>query len=335
MATYNKFLESLTKDQVIEISEKYLRGWVNIQTEYKIMLRGLNHRRDAYGLPRISRDQVFDYRDSYVKDHYSYEERVNLIDDYLSKHKMNFQRGKGIFLFNCRFDVRYAKAFRSLIGKETFDYLSEKNRVNKMMSTQIKEYGGVGLGSTDTLNHALKTKVNRIVTEMDKYLSTGSPSIYLSNSVPDTELLAFKKLVDYFGRNDVFYQYGLFPKDNRYPFNCDFYIKSLDLFIELNYHYSHNDHWFDKTNECDVNKYNEWKHSHNIKYRKAAYNWAITDLQKRKFAEDNGLNYLVFWRPSHGKISVAEELLSSFDDWLFDYSGNFKKFIIDHPENSY
>ena len=34
---------------------------------------------------------------------------------------------------------------------------------------------------------------------------------------------------------DVITQY----KDDRYPFACDFYIPSLDLFIECNYHWTH------------------------------------------------------------------------------------------------
>lgn len=49
-------------------------------------------------------------------------------------------------------------------------------------------------------------------------------------------------LVDQFGSNDIVRQY----RDKvRYPFNCDFYIKSIDLFIELNLHWTHGGRPFD------------------------------------------------------------------------------------------
>ena len=44
------------------------------------------------------------------------------------------------------------------------------------------------------------------------------------------EDLFFKYLVDKYGENNVLRQY----KEKRYPFNCDFYIKTTDTFIELN-----------------------------------------------------------------------------------------------------
>lgn len=337
MVTVNKSLQSLTKQQVEEISEKYLRGWVNIQSEYKIMLRGLNHRREDYGLSKIYRDQVFDYRDKYVKSHYSLEERIKTISDYLATHKMDIQREKGIFLFNCRFDIRYAKAFRSLIGKEKFDSISEKKRVSKMMNTQNEQYGGVGLGSQQTLAHAQKTKINKFVIEMNKFLKTGVASVYLSNSVSTTELLAFKKLVNHFGRDDIFYQYGLTPYDSRYPFNCDFYIKSEDLFIELNYHYSHGGHWYDDNDSFDHGRYLRWKQSSNLKYQNAANIWKNLDLKKREFAQKNELNYLVFWEAKylHSGSKKSGIQLIDFDNWLDDYKGNFKEFINDNPKNSY
>lgn len=36
MVTINKFLQELSKTQVQDISEKYLRGWVNLHTDLKL-----------------------------------------------------------------------------------------------------------------------------------------------------------------------------------------------------------------------------------------------------------------------------------------------------------
>lgn len=361
MPTINKFLQSLTKEQVLEISDKYLRGWVNIQTEYKIMLRGLNHRRDDYGLPRISRDQVFDYRDSYVKNHYSYEERVELIADYLANHKMDSQRGKGIFLFNCRFDVRYAKAFRSLIGKEKFDELSEKHRVNKMMTTQKKEYGGVGLASKSSLLHAKQTNLKRygvanpmqdetiktalfnsmldkLGTQMDKFRHSHDLSeltgVVLERS--STELFVLDLLCKRFGYDDVYYQYGFKPFDKRYPFSCDFYIKSQDLFIELNYYYVHGYHWFDSNDSKDLKRLALLQSKDSTAYARAIETWTKLDVKKRNCAKNSKLNYLVFWVYPKGIVTDLKlEDLADLNLWLNNYNGDYRSFIKDHPENTY
>lgn len=45
------------------------------------------------------------------------------------------------------------------------------------------------------------------------------------------ENCVYEKLTTAF-KNDVVRYYS----DERYPFECDFYIKSLDLFIECNFH---------------------------------------------------------------------------------------------------
>ena len=51
------------------------------------------------------------------------------------------------------------------------------------------------------------------------------------------EELAVKNTLEiYFSSDDITYQY--FDVD-RYPFECDFYVTSLDLFIEVNAHWTH------------------------------------------------------------------------------------------------
>ena len=41
----------------------------------------------------------------------------------------------------------------------------------------------------------------------------------------------YNKLLLYFNKDDII---RLYECDYRYPYECDFYIKSLDLFIEYN-----------------------------------------------------------------------------------------------------
>lgn len=111
-----------------------------------------------------------------------------------------------------------------------------------------------------------------------------------------------------FGRDDVLCQY----MSQEYPFACDFYIKSLDLYIELNLYVTHGGHWFDATNESDIARLNILKARalpRNM-YEKMIYVWTVSDINKRNIALQNSLNYLVFW----------EYDLSDFMNWyeLFD-----------------
>ena len=45
----------------------------------------------------------------------------------------------------------------------------------------------------------------------------------------------YEILCEKFTKDDIVRQY----KSNKYPFSCDFYIKSLDLYIECNFSWTH------------------------------------------------------------------------------------------------
>lgn len=127
-----------------------------------------------------------------------------------------------------------------------------------------------------------------------------------NSSKPEETLLLL--LRDVFGKDDVLTQY----KSDLYPFNCDFYIKSLDLYIELNASWTHGGHWFDETDPFDVDKLNVWKAKAREKgsryYHSAIDTWTRRDLLKLQTAVDNDLNYLVFW---NNDLSDARDWLQS------------------------
>ena len=85
---------------------------------------------------------------------------------------------------------------------------------------------------------------------------------------------------------DVLRQY----KSELYPFNCDFYIPSLYLYIECQYYPTHGNHPFDPNNKDDI-KYAEYLS--NTKF--GNYIWTINDPLKRNTAKENNLNYLEFF----------------------------------------
>ena len=101
--------------------------------------------------------------------------------------------------------------------------------------------------------------------------------------------------------NNVLYQY----KDkNRYNFQCDFYIKSLDLFIEINFDPSHGKEPFDSNNLEHIKLVEKWKlKSKELNFKNCAKNrylqfiitWTFRDPLKFKTAKQNNLNYLAFY----------------------------------------
>jgi hypothetical protein len=110
------------------------------------------------------------------------------------------------------------------------------------------------------------------------------------SSNPERDLHAV--LANFFGTDDVEAQYR---KDERYPWACDFYIKSRDLFIELNGTWTHHDHWFDPNNPGDLAVIEKWRAKATPFYLAAIKNWTERDVAKRNAARKHRLNYAVFW----------------------------------------
>lgn len=91
---------------------------------------------------------------------------------------------------------------------------------------------------------------------------------------------------------------------DRYPFKVDFYVPSLDLFIECHYSEFHQYEPFDPTNEehlerlkCLQSKADEKlkQTGKESKYHKMIYTWTDLDVRKRQCAIDNKLNWLCFY----------------------------------------
>ena len=92
--------------------------------------------------------------------------------------------------------------------------------------------------------------------------------------------------------SDVKYQY----KSEKYPFNCDFYIPELDLYIEFQGTWTHGKHPFSESVE-DLETVNKWKTESITSefYKNAIEVWTIKDVEKRKIALQNNINLLEFF----------------------------------------
>ena len=119
-----------------------------------------------------------------------------------------------------------------------------------------------------------------------------------------SEDVMYQCLCDLFGEDDVFRQHS----SEIYPFLCDFYIASRNLYIEFNALWTHGGHWFDENDAADIEKLRIWQEKalDSKYYRNAVLVWTKSDPNKRMFAQKNGLNYLVFW----------DNALDDFNEWV-------------------
>lgn len=207
---------------------------------------------------------------------------------------------------------------------------------NKLTETNTPKFGGMSPFSSITVREkAAETKIMRIYQRMQQFIQDGDmPSSDYFGSTG--EIIMFMELVNRFGRQDVMYQYGIHPADKRYPFNCDFYIKSLDLFIELNSHYSHHTHWFDANNPNDINRRDMMSKTGKKRSINAVKVWCETDVKKRETAKMNQLRYLVFWDESNIQINKKRiPALKDFYIWFEEYECDVDAFLKDYPQNTY
>lgn len=127
------------------------------------------------------------------------------------------------------------------------------------------------------------------------------------------EKLAISLLSDKYGFDNICKEY----KDKRYPYRCDFYIKSLDLFIEIQGHWGHGPHPFDKDNSEDIALLEKWKEKTKVSkyYEKAIIGWTIRDVEKRNIAKQNNLRYLeIFY--TYKDFSNKNFLLEKIEEYL-------------------
>ena len=112
-------------------------------------------------------------------------------------------------------------------------------------------------------------------------------------NISKSEEKSYEILCRKYGNENIIRQY----KSEKYPFLCDFYVKSLDLYIECNFSWTHGGMFFDENNENCIQKLNVWKEKAKTSrfYENALKTWTIRDIKKLKTAQENKLNYKVFW----------------------------------------
>lgn len=184
------------------------------------------------------------------------------------------------------------------------EWSAQNKQINqKTIDTQIKKYGGVfnpeKVKKTNIEKYGVekpfmsKEIQNKVENKRDiiqkKTNITKRLRGTFNTSKPENESKTL--LESKFGIDNVITQY----KTDVYPFYCDFYIKSLELYIECNYHWTHGGHIFNENDLNDIEKLNKWKNKNTKFYNIAIEVWTKRDPLKIKTAYDNNLNYKTFY----------------------------------------
>ena len=173
--------------------------------------------------------------------------------------------------------------------------LKNKEIREKIKQTNIQKYG---------VDNPLKNKEIWKKSQDNRQISSKSK---LENNFLNYLKLKYKS-------DDIITQY----KSKEYPYYCDFYIKSINLYIEIQGHWTHNDHPFDINNLNDQLIMDIWRtKSLSDKYYKNALNtWTIKDVEKRNTAIQNNLNYLeIFGKTDLNKyIDIFENYIKNMEN---------------------
>lgn len=132
---------------------------------------------------------------------------------------------------------------------------------------------------------------------IEKCSETKKKNKSFNTSKPEEEYYSY--LLTLYNSDDIVRQY--YDK-SRYPFHCDFYIKSEERFIECNFHWTHNTHPFNSDNSKDIEEAETLRClAETSDFYRVAYDvWTDLDVRKRSVAIKNNLNYDAVYGGKYG-----------------------------------
>ena len=183
-----------------------------------------------------------------------------------------------------------------LNGRKTRQLLyGNENYTNreKAKRTWLKIYGVDSYRKSQQFKNLFKNK-EWLSKNIQKIYNTKKKNNSFNKSIQEDQV--YNYLLQKFNKDDIERQY----KSELYPFACDFYIKSLDLYIECNFHWTHcplnNKHMKPFKYSIEDMKMIEKLKNKNSKYCNIAlYVWTKLDPLKLQTFKKNKLNYKIFY----------------------------------------
>ena len=183
------------------------------------------------------------------------------------------------------------KVMNTVLEKYNCDsVLKNEDIKNKIKQTCLERYG-VEYWNQSEYGRMVVSYFMSLPGTQAKINETKRKNHTFNTSKPEDK--CYNILIEKYNKEDVLRQY----KSDVYPFVCDFYIKSINTYIECNFHWTHCGHLFDSNNKDDINKLEQLNEKAKTSkfYKNAIKVWTERDVNKHNVAKKNNLNYLTFY----------------------------------------
>ena len=183
------------------------------------------------------------------------------------------------------------KVLDTVLKKYNCSYIFQSEEIKQQIrQTCLEKYGSTYWNQSEYGKEIISYIMSLPGTQA-KINDTKRKNHTFNTSKPEDE--CYHILVQHFNKEDIIRQH----KSDTYPFQCDFYIKSIDSYIECNFHWTHNNHLYNKNNIKDIISKCKWnmKSKKSKFYANALKTWTVRDVNKFNIAKKNNLNYLVFY----------------------------------------
>jgi len=198
--------------------------------------------------------------------------------------------------------IRYNERYyfnKPEIKEEALKLAWTEDAKNKRYDTNLNKYGNIIPSKTKVISNKLKEILNNPEIEIKKNITKKKNGTYAKSKTEDESYILLKEKYP-----DVLRQY----RSKEYPFNCDFYIPSIDTYIECNYFWTHGKFPYIESEQRCIDKLNIWKSKNTKFYINAINGWTIRDVKKRNLAKENNLNWFEFFNINDLKIWLNKEL---------------------------
>lgn len=189
--------------------------------------------------------------------------------------------------------VRYGKSFDEGYAFHFSSKFSYKNDINEEEKNFIRTYK---IDEETNENDNLLTRINirangKVCELLEKYEEDEELEESFSKKCRSKdETKIYKLLVEKYGKDDVLKEY----RNKLYPFHCDFYIKSKNLYIEYQGYWTHGKEKF-TGEENQLRELNNLIKKNDSTSISKIQTWAFMDIVKRKIAKINKLNWIEFF----------------------------------------
>ena len=221
---------------------------------------------------------------------------TGMVDYYLRKYSIRkpqelqnkLRKETSIQKYGSKISVNWEKAKKTYVEKYGVDNPGKSKQCQeKAKQTNLKKYGNEHFSNTKQFKQQMKDNYN-IYQQKQNTTKTKNKS-YNTSKIEDK---IYELLKQKFGEQNIKRNY--FCKE--YPWKCDFYIQSKNLYIEYQGMWTHGNMPYTNLEECllQLEKWIEKSKQSNF-YKNAIHTWTELDVRKRNWAKNKNLNWIEFF----------------------------------------